>query len=301
MTVTLKAGTALPDGSKLIADLSLDLPTLHFGIMGPPSSGKTHLVASMEKPLLVLAADPFDKMAPYFDRGVLDPKVYAGQFGQPIRLVKSATTGKAIIQIEGFHDTNPDAPAAFDALLKRAAQVRDEVIAGQWRSVALDSWSNIEYVAKERRRIGPLAVQGTDSRRGLRIAANAKDDLLTMFNSRFVHLPCHLGVVLHTVEKRDEDGALVYRGMKVIGELKTDLPGSLGERYLARNIDGVRRQLDTRNVGYNCCTLIDAPSPCDNDFKALFTNWITKRAVAANAAAAQPAAADAAPQEGEAK
>jgi hypothetical protein len=271
----------LADGTELT------LPTLHFGVMGLPSSGKSHLIASMEKPLLVLSSDPFDKQQPYLDRGDADPQVYTGQFGQPTRIVKSATTGNAIIQIEGYYDTDPDNPTAMSALLARGEQLRSEVIAGRWKSIALDSWTNIEWIARQRRSAKPFLV--TDAH-GKRYGA-AKDDLQTFFNARFVHLPCHVGVALHTTEKRDDDGVVTYRGIKAIGELKTDLPGSLGERYLAVNVDGTQRRLDTRNVAYNCCTLIDAPNPCVNEFTALYSNWL-KRETEKRAAstAAQPTA-----------
>ena len=49
------------------------LPIVKFGCMGPPNTGKSHLVSTMEYPLLVLLADPFEKAECYFDRGLLDP------------------------------------------------------------------------------------------------------------------------------------------------------------------------------------------------------------------------------------
>lgn len=255
--------------------------------MGAPSSGKSHLLASMEKPLLVMATDPIDKMQPYFDRGELDPEVHTGQFGQPIRIVKSAATGNAIIQIESFYDLDPQSPTGMESFISRSFQLRSEVAAKRWASIAIDSWTNLEFIARLRRTIGPMAVKGAD--RDNRLPYNpAKDDIQRTFNTQYVHLPCNVGVSLHTTEKRNEEGAVVYRGIKCIGELKNDLPGVLGERYLATNVDGTTRRLDTKNVAYNCCTLIDAPNPCANDFAALYTNWIAKRVAAS--AAAQPAA-----------
>lgn len=269
--------------------VELELPPLHIGIMGEPSSGKSHFVASMEKPLLVLATDPFDKLAPYLDRGIPDNESTRGQFGQPVRLVRSEKSGSPIIQIEGFYDIGSE-PAAMTAFAARCEQLAAEANR-PWRSFAIDSWTQLEFIARERRARGSMAVKS--AMKGATVYGAAKDDLQQLLNLRFMHLPCNVAVVLHTLVKTDfETGVVTYRGMKAIGELKTEIPGALGERYLARNIDGTRRQLDTKNALYNCCTLIDAPNPCANEFTALFSNWIAKQVNRINdraASAAQPA------------
>ena len=263
-----------------------ELPVIHFGVMGPPSSGKSHLVASMEKPLLVLAADPFDKMQPYFDQGIVEDEIRVGQFGQPIRIVRSVKTGNPIIQIEGFYDLG-DTPSAMQQFMERTNQLHAEVHR-PWRSIAVDSWTQLEFIARMRRMSGTHAVKA--AMKGATIYGAAKDDLQQVLNARLAHIACNLAIVMHVQEKTDfETGQVVYRGVKAIGELKTELPAVLGERYLARNVDGTKRQLDTKNVLYNCCTLINAPNPCANEFTALFANYIAKRVEQHNARAASAA------------
>jgi hypothetical protein len=71
----------------------------------------------------------------------------------------------------------------------------------------------------------------------------------------------------------------MFYGIKAIGDLSTGLASVLPERYRSESLpDGVTRKLYTRPDGrYDLCTLIDAPNPCDNEFTALFGNWIAKK------------------------
>ncbi len=288
MIVTLKTGTPLRDGSILRADLNLTLPLLKFGVMGRAGSGKSRLIASMPKPLLVAATDPEEKLAPYFDR-CGDVTRSVGQFGQPVLVGMSPTTGKPIIQIELFYDDEPKNPQAMTALLARAEQWRSEIAAGMWASFGFDSWTQAEDIARWRRTAGPFAVKDPDVfGRG---HGAAKDDLKPLVATRIMRLACNVGIAFHTREKQLDEGGEAFYGMKAIGTLPTELASLLPERYRSTaEADGVTRRLWTRPDGrFDLCTLIDAPSPCANDFNALWENWIMKRAIAANAAAASTA------------
>ncbi len=301
MNVTLKAGTVLADGSTLAADLTLELPRWKGLVMGRPGGGKSHFVASFPKPLLVLATDPEEKLAPYLDRcGAYERTV--GQFGQPIIVGMSPKTGNPIMQIECFYDLEPTSPVAFTNLLARGEQIRSEAQAGIWATVALDSWTQLETFALWRRQSGPMAVKDADAFG--RAHGAAYDDLKPFVMTRLVPLGCNLCIVFHTSDGLKDEGGVQFFGIKAGGKaLPTQIPSLLTERYRATaEADGVTRRLWTRPDGrYDLCTTHNVPSPCDNDFTKLWANWIAKRAVAANAAAAQPAAADAAPQEGVAK
>lgn len=279
--------------------LELDLPRIKFGVMGRPGSGKSELLASMPKPLFVYATDPEEKLMPYFDRcGRIERGV--GQFGQPVLIGFSPTTDKPIMQVELFYDLEPSSPSAVTQLLARAQQVRGEVDAGMWASVALDSWSQLETFAVWRRTWGTMAAKDADAH-GRNYGA-AKDDLKPFFWSWLIPLKCNLGIAFHTTEKLREESGVSSYGIKAIGDLPSGLASVLPERYRSESqADGSTRKLYTKPDGrYDLCTLIDAPNPCDNHYPALFTNWINKRV--AMAAAAKPAPADPAPQkEGDSK
>lgn len=300
MTITIPAGTKAV-GSELVleADLLLTLPRLKFGVMGRPGSGKSHLIASMPKPLLVFAADPEEKLGPYFDR-CGEVKRSVGQFGQPVLVGLSPKTGAPIIQIEVFYDDEPKEPRAFTSALARAEQLRGEVKAGMWASFGFDSWTQFETFAIWRRKVGVFAV--SDAGAFGRAHGAAYDDLGPLVISRFMPLQCNVGLVFHTTEQLKDEGGVSFFGIKAGGkQLPTQLASLLPERYRTEaQPDGTTRKLYTRPDGrFDLCTLIDAPSPCDNTYPALWKNWIDKRVAAA--VAAQPTAGSPASQEGESK
>lgn len=287
------------------------LPQIHAGVMGPPNSGKTHFAASAEKPMIVLAADPVSKMGAYFDRGVLDPKVYSGQYGQPIRLVRSLKNPDAvIIQIEGFYDEDAGNPNAMSAFLARLPQVAEEAKAGRWRSVVIDSWSQLEWIARARRTEGAFATSDSPF-------LAAMNDLEAILNSRLMNLQCNLIIVFHIETKvvKDRKGNIVHDAkadmgggvqtytVQAIGQRLKNVGNVLGEFYRAvAPTDGSDKYyLQTRqSPDFSvCCSRIKAPDPCANDFRALFGPWIeaqqVKRAMAAGAVVAQPDAASPAP------
>jgi hypothetical protein len=296
MIVTLPAGAKVGD-LVLPHEIQLTLPQIKFGAMGPPNTGKSHLVSTMEYPLIVALADPFEKAECYFDRGLLDPETYTGQFGQPIRIVKSAKTGNPIIQVECFLDANPAIPWGFGALMSRLDQLAQEVIAGKWKSAGFDSWSQIEYIAKLRRTTGPFA--GVDS-----IMAAVKDDCEQLIKSRICTLRCNVGVTLHVSSKMiDAGGGTMLYEPVATGTLKSGIGSVLGEMYRTDSIPdasvpgGLRYVMQTvRDGRFDCGTRIGAPNGVTNDFKALFSNWIARKArmvlESERSQAAAPAAAE---------
>src|SRR4029077_12846058 len=96
------------------------LPIIHAGIMGESCPGKSSFIRTFPKRLWVASLDPYGKDQPYLDCGLVDPTRYVGEFGQPITLVKSRKNpDEIIIQIEYFHDDEPEEPKAFDQLWQR--------------------------------------------------------------------------------------------------------------------------------------------------------------------------------------
>lgn len=289
MTITLPAGTKVGELTTT-REHTLTLPRIKFGVMGPPSSGKSHLIASMPKPLLGLCADPEEKLQPYFDRcGEIERTV--GQFGQPVLVGKSPSTGKPIMQLELFYDTDREKPEAFTNLMARSHQLIGEVRAGMWASLGFDSWSQFERWAKWRRYYGKYALKDPEAYgRGDRAAA---DDLMTLVVTRLMAqgLTCNLGIAFHTAPKMREEGGMAFYGIKALTkDLPTDVASNLPERYRAEALaDGVTRRLWTRPDGrYDLCTLLNVPNPCENNYQALFTNWIATKVAALEATAADP-------------
>lgn len=287
MIVTLPAGATVGD-LVLPHEIKLTLPTIHAMVIGAPNSGKTQLAASAEKPELVFAFDPFDKLFPYFDQGLLDPEVRVGPQGQLIWIVRSLKTGNAIMQVEGFYDENEKNPQAMQQFMFRLDQVVEEVKQGRWKTVVLDSWSQLEWIARQRRTHGPFA--GVDS-----VYAAAMDDLKALVNSRIMNLRCNVLATFHIETKvvrsrqgtvikdarEDVGGGELSYNIQAIGSLK-NLGNVFGETYLAEApIDGSDRFVlhTKRNANFRTlCSRIGASDPCKNEWNALFSNWIAKHA-----------------------
>lgn len=254
-----------------------ELPWLHYGVMGEPGSGKSRLMASMPKPLIVLASDPVSKLQPYFDEGVVETVTQPGPFGQTIHLVRN-TAGELIIQVEGFYDTDVTMlTSAMTGFVGRMSALVQEVRAGKWKSAGIDSWSGFEDAASDRRKIGPMACK-----QGGAFAAHrneAKEDLRQIFRMQLIHLPCNMGIAFHTTTRQKEQGGETLYTMKCIGDFESTVGQNLAERYHSVALpDGITRQLYTKPDGrFKLATLIDAPSPCQNNFAALFGPMLARK------------------------
>ena len=180
-------------------------------------------------------------------------------------------------------------------LVDRIEQVVNEVNEGKWATVVLDSWSGFEDIALNRRRKGPLAIKNSDGRAPYAVA---KDDTKEILITRLVHLKCNVGITFHISEKVLDDGGTVLYNVKCIGDMPSTIGQNIAERYRAEaTADGTTRRLFTRPDGrFNLTTLIGAVSPCDNNYSALFSEYI-KAKTAAIPVAVQPAAAAAPPEE----
>jgi hypothetical protein len=283
----------------------LTLPDVHVMIEGVPNSGKTRFAASAEKPELVLACDPISKMPAYFDRGTWDGKVYTGAQGQPVWIITSRMTGQPIIQLEGYYDEDPELPTAMTSLLARMPSISAEVKVGMWRTVVIDSWTQLEWIARIRRTNGNFKTSNSPY-------LEAMDDLKSLVNSRLMNLRCNLIVIFHIETKvvRNKQGTVVQDArmdvgggeqsytVQAIGQLK-NLPNVFGECYLAiAPVDGSNNYVlqTVRNADFRTlCSRIGAPNLCPNEWREIFTGYI-------NAQAALPSAqpAPVTPQEEEA-
>jgi hypothetical protein len=183
-----------------------------------------------------------------------------------------------IIQLEGFFDTEPGMPMAYQAFDSRLQQLKEEVKAGKWASAGFDSWSQLEYIARQRRTYGAFSTAATTGNKdGRAVYASAKDDLQQILTSRIIPLTCNVALTFHIEEKMSEEAGTMLYSVKAIGALKSDIGSLISERYHCINLDGTMRQLDTRDPRFDCCTLLDAPNPCPNSYEALWKNYIDKQ------------------------
>ena len=140
------------------------------------------------------------------------------------------------------------------------------------------------------------ATQGNND--GRAVYAAAKDDSLQVVLMRLITLENYgvfVAVALHTSEKMEESEGRMLYNIKAIGDAPSTLGRVITERYRTEACaDGVTRQMVTRPDGrFKLTTTISAPSPCKNDFGAIWSEWINAE-VSKRAAAITPPTAPAA-------
>jgi hypothetical protein len=265
----------------------LVLPIIHVGIMGESCSGKSTFAATGPKPMLVVSLDAYGKDQAYLDTGLVDPKRYTGEFGQPITVVKSRKQQDAtIVQIEYFHDDEPTQPKAFDRLFQRFPSLRQEVLEGYWRTVCLETFTSLDLFARYRRTHGSLACDKPNI-----LATDDVEQMLSRFNS----LPCNLFVGCHIDKDLEVIDGQAKRVPMGPGRLRKGFAAlfasELYRTYTVPNSDvpgEMIYQLQTRpSAEFVCGTRIGAPSPCYPHYRELFVNWLAKQQAATAAAAAK--------------
>lgn len=255
--------------------------------MGESGAGKSEFLASFPKPMLVIHTDPSGKASPYIKRGV--PGDYTvGEFGQRVRAVMSRKNpDQTLIQLEFFHEAEPTQPSAFDMILARWPSLRDEVVAGMWRTVVLETFTTTELFARYRREYG-----GISNAERANIYSTSDMEMLL---SRLGGLPCNVCIACHIDAKpasmnpdrvmTDKQGNKFMAGGQLVatpqapGRLQKGIPAMFASEmyrvFTGVGEDGsVGRFLQTQNDGkFACATRIDAPDGCEPSYTNLWANW----------------------------
>lgn len=260
---------------------------LQLVVMGESGAGKSEFIATFPKPMLVIHTDPTGKAAPYVKRGI--PGDYSvGEFGQRVRAVMSRKNPEQVlVQLEFFHEAEPTQPSAFDMILARWLSLREEVVSGMWRTVALETFTTTELFARYRREFGGISAPDRSN-------IYATSDM-EMVLTRLGGLPCNVCVSCHIDAKpvsmnpdkvmTDKKGEKFLAGGQLVatpqapGRLQKGIPAMFASE-MYRVFTGVSeggtigRFLQTENDGkFACASRIGAPDGCEPDYKNLWENW----------------------------
>jgi len=259
--------------------------------MGESGSGKSEFFAGFPKPLLFLSTDPVGKAAPYWRRGI-PGEWLEGAEGQRVRQVMSRKDPtRLIIQGEFFLEPEPTQPVAFNSLLARWQSLREEVYAGHWRTVVLETFTSMELAARYRREFGRMG----DPEKSNIFATSDAEMMLT----RLGGLPCNVCVACHIDSKpasmnpdrvmTDKKGNKFMAGGQLVatpqapGRLQKGIAANFASElyrlYTATAEDGtIARFLQTENDGrFACATRIGAPNGCEASYNNLWSNWATEQ------------------------
>ncbi len=260
---------------------------LQLVCMGESGAGKSEFLSGFPKPMLVVHTDPTGKAMPYVKRGV--PSDYTvGEYGQRVRQVMSRKQPDTVlIQLEFFHEAEPTQPSAFDMILGRWLSLRDEVEAGMWRTVVLETFTTTELYARYRREFSKMS----DPEKSNIYATSDMEMLL----SRLGGLHCNVCIACHIDSKpasmnpdrvvTDKKGNKFMAGGQLVatpqapGRLQKGIPAMFASEmyrvFTGVAEDGsVGRFLQTENDGkFACATRIGAPNGCEPAYQNLWTNW----------------------------
>lgn len=257
------------------------LPFIHVVTYGPPGSGKSTFAATFPKPMLVLAFDPLGKDAPYLERGIVGPDM-VGDFDQPVVQIASRNkTGKLLVQLEYFHDTEVTnegkyRPVAYNQFLKRFSTLYDEVKAGLWKTIVVDTLTFMELTA---RKLSQYQLNPTtkEPRQHYALSTEFLEEALMC---RLGGMRTNVVILAHVDTERDEVLGTMLFNPAAPGRLRTRLGGGYPEMYYMRatrekNTQAVSYALQTRaDSRYNCTsTFLRAPDPCEPNYAALWGPW----------------------------
>lgn len=261
--------------------MSTPRPFIHVVDYGPPGSGKSTFAATFPKPMLVIAFDPLGKEGPYLRRGIVSPEM-EGEFGQPLVEVESKKTpGQTIIRVEYFHDTEVDVdgkykPIAYRQFLQRFPSLYDEIRAGQWKTVVVDTLTFMELSA---RKLSQYDLDKT-SKEPRRWFAAATDMLEEAVMCRLGGLRCNVVILAHVDSDKDEVAGRMVFNPAAPGRMRMRLGGGYPEVYVSKvsrsDKDGsMLYSLQTRSdARYNAASVfLEAPDPCEPEYTKLWVNY----------------------------
>lgn len=200
--------------------------TFNAIIAGDMGTGKTSILATARKPVLVHSFDPGGTK-------VLRPEIEKGE----------------IIPDTRFEAEDPKSPTVFRLWEEEFKKLRDEGVFNELGTFAIDSITTFADAAMNEilRRQGRSG--GVPYQQDYLVQINVLRDYMKVFTT----LPCDVIVTAHLDPLKDELTGRVQMQIMVTGKLRVKIPLLFDEIYVAttkRTSKGVEYVLLTRNDGY---------------------------------------------------
>ena len=253
-----------------------DRPFIRVAVYGGWGSGKTSFAATFPKPLISLQTDVPGKERAFLKRGLVDPNIYEGTLGQRVTIVKSKLDPEATLcQIELFQDPDPRKPKAFKQFRDRFDILYEEVLEGRWATVVIDGVTFLELIS--RKLYQHQEIKGKEPRRWY---AQSTEDLEELIMERAGALRCNVVVTALCDKNYDEaQGSLVHYPAAP-GRMSTRFGAGFPEMYVAHGVRNPNNgemkywlQTRTDNKFAAESVFLEAPDPCEPDYKALWPNF----------------------------
>ena len=266
---------------------------VHAFVYADPGRYKSTLAASFPKPLLVLAFDPAEKMAPYRRSGWegprLGPDPEQDRYVQTEYIMHPEFENQVSVQLEYYVDRTAFAPnvaSGWELIQNRMTDLWIEDEQGKWATVVLDSLSTMEYVIRSHYRNKEKVYDKDgkelqDQRHWYRRSAEGIEQVCYALAS----LNCNVVVLAHVRAERDAQRDEILWTPEAPGTRNRKIPAIFGEIYTIHydhnpNLDPNKCPcfLQTRPDGkFMATTQIPAPDDCDPNYTALFTNYVPRK------------------------
>ena len=218
----------MPNETEAVLEEPTRRDPMHILLMGLSGAGKTTLCSTFEKPELVFLFDPPGQERAYINRGKATgiKKSDHGYY----REVYSTTTGKLIIRIEYWGESNPFKPSAYPRFVSRTANLEGEIEKEGWKTVVADTATFFELSA---RYYSENSFQ-KDVKHGQQHYAFSTHACEQHLMTRWPNLLlCNSIVCCHFDDQKDEaedgSGVVTKKMVALPGKLPNRIPGGFGE------------------------------------------------------------------------
>lgn len=265
------------------------MPTT-FLVYGDSGVGKSTFAATFPKPALVIQTDPFAKAMPFKRKGMIAESSYIQTADAPggkiyyDKIVRPKDE-KLLFQIERYSTENIQGGSGhiygYENLMARLNSIREEVMAGQWKTVIFDSLSTMEFEVRKlhQYKLNPESKSGSkqDARQWYAASTQAIEELCF---SQLTWLPCNVVVLAHVREEKDNVRDTLYWTPAAPGAQGRRLPACFAEVYYMKKVKGEENEslLQTRaNADYMATSQIPAPNPCKPEYKAVWEDFVKQQ------------------------
>ncbi len=245
---------------------------IHGLILGRPGSGKSTLIASMPKRLLVILTDPPGKEQPYLDRGTAGP-IEAGNNCYFRHVFSKKDPEQWIIRVEYWGEPNPADPSMYAHWIARSVRLEQDIREWGIRTIVLDTATYFELSARYYS-AGRLNRDVKDGRQHYAFSTNACEQYIMMRFPNF--LLCNSFVLCHIDDQKDEsesgEGVVTRKMAALPGKMPNRVTGGFGEVWRVYVDDGGNRVLQTQaRAGnmFDCKSLLGVPDFCYPHYEAI--------------------------------
>ena len=248
-------------------------PIIHAMIYCPHHTGKSTFAATFPKPMLVLMYDALGKDQPYLKAGSQVSKVINNANGTPFRQVLDEQ-GNLLIQIEYYHNIDPENPVAIAQSFKRYPSLIKET--HFWKTVVMDSITSFEFAARTHSKY----ITNTTAQDQRQWYGEAKIILEEQVSMRLAFFPTNVVVLAHDAVKEHEKTKELIRQVAAVGQLGRNIASQWGELYRINIIPDpqkpgqIMRVLQTQSdLQWPASSGINAPNPCFPHYNNLWKNY----------------------------